>query len=388
MKLKVLHIASGDLWAGAEVQLYQLACALRRRDDIQLHVALLNHGELETRLQEASVPVTVLDERRLGLWQLTTRLRSLAAYLTPNVVHSHRYKENFLAVLALPRTASGRPRAVAVRTIHGAPEPAGSWRVHATRLADTLSARLQHGAVCVSPELLNMARKRFPSLALEIIENGLDFDALDNAVVTTMANHTVLPGAGLHVGLVGRLVPVKRPDLFLATAEYLARTQSDTFCFHVFGDGPLRQQCEENALRLGLADKLHFHGFSPNMPLMLNQLDVLVICSDHEGLPMVLLEAMGLRVPVIAHATGGIPHVLENGRYGYLVHDHSPEGYAQALQTFAQNRAAAVTCASRASEHVRTHYSIDAVAARYVNFYRQLGNKRLYAHTMSDEMRT
>ncbi|MGE0080660.1 MAG: glycosyltransferase [Thiohalomonadaceae bacterium] len=386
MTLKVLHVASGDLWAGAEVQLYQLARALHRRSDIQLHAALLNHGMLETRLREAAVPVTVLDERRLGLPRLATALRSLVAQLAPDVVHSHRYKENLLATLALPRTASGRARAVAVRTVHGAPEPARSWRVHAAHLADRLSARLQHGAVCVSPELLTSVRRRFPSLALEVIENGLAFDELDHAVAAA-ANRTPLPGAGLHVGLVGRLVPVKRPDIFLATAERLAGAQPGAFSFHVFGEGPLQRQCADDALRRGLVHHLHFHGFSPDMPAMLAQLDVLVLCSDHEGLPMVLLEAMGLRVPVIAHAVGGMPHVLENGRYGCLVHDHSPEGYARALQAFAQDRATAITRAAQACVHVRARYAIDAVAACYVDFYRQLGGPRFHAQ-VTDEMRT
>ncbi|MFA7617992.1 MAG: glycosyltransferase [Thiohalomonadaceae bacterium] len=383
--LKVLHVASGDLWAGAEVQLCQLACALQRRSDIHLHVALLNHGLLEARLREASVPVTVLEERRLGLLRLATALRSLTARLTPGVVHSHRYKENLLAALALPRSLSGRARAIAVRTVHGAPEPAASWRVHTARLADTLSARLQHGAICVSPELLADVHRRFPTLAIEVIENGFAFDELDRAVAA--ANHTPLPGAGLHIGLVGRLVPVKRPDIFLATAEYLTKAQPDTFSFHVFGEGPLRRQCMHDAQRRGLAHHLHFHGFRPDMPAILAQLDALVLCSDHEGLPMVLLEAMGLRVPVIAHAVGGIPHVLANGRYGYLVHDHSPHGYAQALQARAQARASAAMRAAQACAHVRAHYAIDSVAERYVKFYRHLSGARFHAQ-VTDEMRT
>lgn len=116
--LRVVHLASGDLWAGAEVQLYNLVLELHVRSDIYLKVVLFNYGVLENRLRGAGVRTTVFDEMTLGGLRLLRLLTSFLRRHRPHVLHTHRMKENVLGTLASLVCAGTH----SIRTVHGAPE--------------------------------------------------------------------------------------------------------------------------------------------------------------------------------------------------------------------------------------------------------------------------
>src|SRR5690625_6993292 len=111
--LRITHIASGDLWAGAEAQMANLLAALHQTEGVKLDVVLLNHGELEARLRQAGIPVTVLDEGELSAFIIAWRLWRHFRRKRPDLVHTHRCKENVLGSVAA-RLVGAR----SVRTVH------------------------------------------------------------------------------------------------------------------------------------------------------------------------------------------------------------------------------------------------------------------------------
>lgn len=92
----VLHIASGDLWAGAEVQMFTLARALQNDLNIRVNVVLLNHGKLEHELRMAGIRTIVLDESKFNSVRILCQLVRTIRELRPDVIHTHRLKENIL----------------------------------------------------------------------------------------------------------------------------------------------------------------------------------------------------------------------------------------------------------------------------------------------------
>ena len=101
--------------------------------------------------------------------------------------------------------------------------------------------------------------------------------------------------------------------------------------FHIFGDGSLRTSLETQAKVLNLGDSVRFHGHRNDISVCMASLDVLLVCSDHEGLPMTVLESIVLGTPVVAHRVGGLVEVLDDSSGGMLVRQHDPKGYAQAV---------------------------------------------------------
>lgn len=368
--LKVLHILSGDLWAGAEVQAFNLLAALRRTEHVEVAAALLNDGELAARLRAIGVRTHVFDEARLNGLQILMALRTFMRDWRPDVVHTHRTKENVLGSLA-NRFSGAAP---CLRTAHGAPEhaPRGLLQPHKKlfHLLDRWSgAYLQEATIAVTGDLAAKLRSR-PNKTV-VIENGIDVHALAH-VKQPAGFREQNPGA-THVGIVGRLVPVKRVDLFLAMAALLrAREPERAWRFHVFGDGPLREPLGRLATEAGIDEVVTFHGHRADIAANIAGLDTLVMCSDHEGLPMTLLEAMTLGTPVVGHAVGGIAQLLDDDRCGWLVREHNAAGYARAVQAALAQSGPRSERAETARDAVARRYSAAHCAQQHLNLYRRL----------------
>jgi glycosyltransferase involved in cell wall biosynthesis len=120
---------------------------------------------------------------------------------------------------------------------------------------------------------------------------------------------------------VGRLDREKRPGLLLETFRALCDRRTEALELDVAGEGPLRAETEALAKRLGLWDRVRFHGYVPHGPelaALYRAADLLVHSSAAEGFPQVILEAMASGVPVVASAAGGIPFALTDGANALL----------------------------------------------------------------------
>jgi glycosyltransferase involved in cell wall biosynthesis len=364
--MKILHIASGDLWAGAEKQLYTLLLALRQSQQCEVSAALLNPGTLADKLQAAGIAVKVLDERQQNMVQLVREVDQWTSREKPDVIHTHRLKENIIGALV-----SARQRIPCVRTQHGANEHAFSafnLRKKIIHGLDYLAARMmQKKIIAVSEPLAVQLRSTYGSDRVCVIDNGLDLDEAS----PTPENKFQHP---LKIGIVGRLMPVKRVDLFLHAAQLVLQSQpADTLPeFKVVGDGPLRAELEVLVADLGIADQVRFVGHVDNAEPLIAQLDVLVICSDHEGLPMVALEAMKHRTLVLTHRIGGLPRLLGDGQFGYLAERHDAESFAGAINDIISKKDAIAARAQLAQQQLTANYSAQAMAQRHIELYRQI----------------
>jgi glycosyltransferase involved in cell wall biosynthesis len=332
--MKVLHVISGDLWAGAEAQAATLLAQLARQPGIRVTVVLLNQGELARRLKALAIDVRVLDEQQLSSPVIFLKLLGLMRKLQPDIVHTHRIKENILASLAatLVTVAKG------VRTVHGAAEHSTrGWRNLPRRVRASFDGwcgtHLQTATIAVSKELGRALVRQYPKQNVVIIENGVSADSSVEGVQPP--DWKTLSPEALHIGIAGRLVPVKRIDIFIDMAAQLIKNSATKWQFHIFGDGPLRLQLNEQADNHGLGGLLIFHGQVADVSRQLRSLNALIICSDHEGLPMVALEALAVRTPVLAHAVGGLRDLLTEP---LLIADNKASCYADTLTQLMQSR--------------------------------------------------
>jgi glycosyltransferase involved in cell wall biosynthesis len=374
MPQTVVHIASGDLWAGAEVQLYNLAMELHDNAQIHLLVILLNHGILESRLKEAGINVTIFDEKELSSAQILFRICTFLKKHSPEIVHTHRQKENILGGLATLLCSNAK----SVRTVHGAAESKpGLRQVHKQlfRFLDWLVGRLlQDKIVAVSIELKDRLSHRYPATKIVVVENGINLDELQNSA----AERVELPGPvdAIKIAIVGRLVPVKRIDIFLRVAHALVGQHPGRYAFYIFGDGPLHDDIKLLSENLGIEHQVYLMRFKPNISGYLSKMNLLLITSDHEGLPMNLLEALSLRVPVVAHAVGGIPKVLHDGQLGTLVHSQDIQEYASVIANYTQDPQIFLQKAEAAYHAIANSYSSKDCAKRYIILYNTLTKRK------------
>ena len=368
--MKILHLASGDLWGGAEAMVLDLAVAQHRLGHDVVAV-LFNDGLLAERLRGSGSPVWVFPEVQIDTFGLLRRLRRFCTDLQPDVLHSHRMKETVVGATAARLSGVS----VCVRTVHGDNEHALSWRDFRkglARLAERLAtATLVSATVAVSSELGERLRKRCPRCKVFVIENGVDVERI-RLQATASTGMGPRPGGSSRVGLVGRLVPVKRVDLFMDACCELARQSGRSVEAVIVGDGPLRSDLELRSAALNDV-KCTFTGFVDKPVAWIRDLDLLAITSDHEGLPMCLLEAIALDVPVVARAVGGIPAVLTDSTHGCLVDSDSAESFAAAM--LATLHAQATISAAPAQNRFPAALTIRATAQRYCNLYSRLNDK-------------
>lgn len=369
--LKILHIASGDLWAGAEVQLCTLAKTLHATPGVTVTIILLNSGTLEQQLRNAGIEVLVLDESKLNGLQIFQTMIHTVRDIQPDVIHTHRIKENIFGSIAA-RLNGSLP---SLRTVHGSSEHRPAW-YHIPKRSILFLDRfcgcyLQKKIIAVSEDLAGILGQDYPPGKITVIENGIALQSLGPSK-NPSEQRTGSSGI-LQIGIAGRLVPVKRVDLFIQAAKALHDQHPEVKAsFHIYGDGPLRADLEQLNRQLKTESIVHFEGHSKEIVQRLKELDMLLMTSDHEGLPMILLESIALQVPIVAHAVGGIPTLLEEGLCGILVQDHSPLGYAEAIHELAKSPEKRRKIAQRALARIKNRYSAEQNALAYLEQYKNL----------------
>lgn len=360
-RLKILHIISGDLWAGAEVQAYTLLTSLK--DRCELYVALMNDGELAQKLKSSGINTHIIDERQMSGIGITLKLITIIKTVKPDLIHTHRQKENILASLAnLAASILPWKRIKSIRTTHGAPEFSSKGLKRIVIWLDwALGKYAQDAVIAVSNDLAKKLANTFPAQHIHTIENGIDSDSLNK--LTPARDIRAQAEDHIHIGIVGRLEPVKRIDLFIQTANQLLRqNQKHKLMFHVIGDGKLKNDLMAMAQQLNIDEAIVFHGHRTDSTAAIAALDIVVMCSDHEGTPMTALETLALGKPLVAHNVGGLSEILAE-HPDLLVDGHSAEGYS--------------ACLLHLFEHpIRTHlkhiHTSEANAARTFQLYLNL----------------
>ena len=354
----ICHVLSGDCWAGAEVQAATLVRALCRDGNLRLSAIVLNEGRLASELRQAGAIVKVIPESQNSFLQILHKAVPFVRRQQVQVLHSHRYKENLLSHLLALRCRVP----VIVRTKHGMPEPFKGWsslRQFFNQQLDRWTGRFAADAIIgVSHEMEAQLRLEYGFRKVFTIRNGIDAVNVVSRFSREQAKAHIGCTLAPVIGIVGRLEPVKRVDLFLAMAK-IVNGAVPGVQFVVAGDGALRQSLLSSARQSGFEDHVRFLGHREDIHDVLRALDVLVMCSDHEGLPMVLLEALWLGVPVVARAVGGIREIVENGRNGLTVSSSDPGDLARAcLRLLCDHRSGESLCRG-AAEDIQREFSME-----------------------------
>lgn len=245
---------------------------------------------------------------RAGLWQVLYFLEAglLAQYLRRNDVgHLHNHFANSSCSVAMLASAlSGVPFSM---TMHGPAifyEPM-HWRIDEKIARAEFVACISH--FCRSQAMFFSDQKYWPKL--RIVHCGVN-----------PAQYGTRPrnGFGKHVMFVGRLDAVKGVPLLLEAFDRLRAAHPDA-TLSIIGDGPDRAALERRAQ--GMGDAVRFLGYQPQdaVAAHLETADMLVLPSFAEGVPVVLMEAMASRIPVIASQVAGVGELVEDGTSGFTI---------------------------------------------------------------------
>ena len=172
----------------------------------------------------------------------------------------------------------------------------------------------------------------------------------------------------LVVGGIMRYSSEKRPYLFIETAKIVVERIPNAH-FVLIGDGPLMEQVTRLVRRYGLTDNIHLIGRSHQIYSWLNEFDALLLTSEFEGLPNVLIEAQGFGVPVVATNAGGAVETFVDGTTGQLVDSDDPATLASSVSQVLKNETWREKASKLGRENARSKFSIEAAAENFVDLY-------------------
>ncbi len=349
MKARVLWVVKGLGPGGAE---HLLLAAARAHDpaqfDIECAYVLPWKDHLAEQLEHAGVPTHCLSTKRHDRrWPL--HLRELIQNGNFDIVHVHSPLPGSVARVAVRMMPKGTRPAV-VCTEHNV------WSTHNvfTRWANRLTGRWDAKVLAVTDE--SRLSMRGPMAAhAETLAHGIDV-----ATVATQRSHRHAVRAEFGIGddefVVGTVANFREqkdyPNL-LAAARLLVDRETPVQ-FVAVGQGPLETEMRARRDELGLADRVIFTGFRDDATRVMAAADVFTLASRWEGLPVALMEALALGLPVVATNVGGVGEAMHDGIDALLVPPGDPAALADALQRVCTDQHVrerlAVASAARASE--------------------------------------
>ncbi len=370
--VRVCHVAMGDLWAGAEVQLLALMTYLVRLEEFECSVILFNEGRLADELRKLPLSVSVIPEKHHGPISIALRLAKIFRQTRPDIVHTHKYKDSILATTAA--RCVGIPHVI--RVIHGMPEPfKGLSNVNMalyTMVDRFVTGWLVDKVVAVSLDIEKVLVRIYRENRVVRIHNGIDLEVVQARTQRPeKRKEWHFDDTVTLIGTVGRLVPVKGHAVLLEALRIL-RQSDPTVMLLVVGDGPLRGQLASEVKRLGLEKFVRFAGHQAESYDFINMMDVFVLPSLHEGIPMVLLEALALQRPVVATRVGGIPEVIVHGQTGLLAEPADASSLARLIRQMVQDSGKAVSIGAAGRAHVEEEFTARIMAGRTAKLYEQV----------------
>ena len=342
---------------GAERQLLYMLRALQEAG-IEVRVLSLTNGEhYERKIRDCGIEVEWVGDSASKFVRLGKILRNLKRR-PPDILQSAHFYTNIYTAAA--------GRILSIKNI-GAIRNDLHSEIASNGLYGKWLLSLPEHLIANSELALNRA-----------IESGIKTQKVDfvkNAVETNLANSARKPLSNQTVTVifVGRLVREKRPALFVETASRLCRQfpQADVR-FEMVGAGSLRAELELLAKNKDLPkDKLSFRGGQSEMSAFYRRADILMLTSEHEGTPNVVLEAMAHGLAVIATDVGGVSEVLTNDR-GIMVDASDRNALFEAAVRLIFDQDLRAELGSRAKQYVETNHSIESLQINLTTIYGKL----------------
>lgn len=307
--------------------------------------------------------VAVFDDVR-ALFALVKKLKEIR----PDIVHTHMAKAG-----ALGRIAAVIARVpIRIHTYHGHLLHGyfGRGKTFIVVVAERMLRVFTTYAVVVGEQVrqdLIKAKIVSASTSCSIAPGVSNIQMLER---NKALEHLGLPSDKLIVLFVGRLTSIKRPDLFVDLAKRLASSNRDVLCV-IVGDGPLGEQLRSVPKS---SDNLFFAGWQKDLGVVYAVADVVVLCSDNEGMPLSLIEASLCAKAIVATKVGSVKEIIEDSVSGLLV----PPGDAVALHAAVSQLLGDATqrkvLGESAREHAVSAFAPDVALQAHTNLYQKLMN--------------
>jgi glycosyltransferase involved in cell wall biosynthesis len=358
--LKICFIAGTLGQGGAERQLFYMLKCLKESGAL-VNLLTLSKGEYwEGKIRELGVPVVWVGQSPSRIGRVVRIVKELRR-CQPDLVQCSHFYANLYAVIAsrlLGLREIGAIRGDVFGELKANGFLMGSMGLKSPRWL-AANSQLAIG---------NALRKGVAKGRCHLLPNVVDTDHF-----TPMER---LGKGVVRLLFVGRLSAEKRADRFLEVLAEARNVCSARIQGVIVGGGPLASELRERAKGLGLGvGAVEFQGVESDMVSTYRRADILVLTSDSEGTPNVVMEASACGLPVVATRAGGTPEVVRNGETGYLFEIGDKSGLAAALVKLACNVGLRAHLGEQGRRFVVRNHSLQVLPTHLANLYVKIMNR-------------
>lgn len=232
-------------------------------------------------------------------------------------------------------------------------------------------------AVMVSKNLLSYYQSHFPLTkpVMSVIYNGIDFPVAPNEARGSVCKEFGIPANATIVGTAVRFYPQKGIRYLIQAIPTVLVAHPKTI-FLLIGDGVERQMLERMVEDAGIKAHVIFAGFRRDIARLIGALDIYVLPSLWEGLPLALLEALMAKKAVVATRVGGNTEMIEDGRTGFIVPPKKSDLLAERLISLVSSEKLRDEFALNGYEYAKKHFSLTTMITDYERLYNRLFRKQ------------
>jgi len=286
-----------------------------------------------------------------------------------DIIHSHGYKSNFYSLLASFNLDCKR-----ITTCH-------LWKGKSLKMnfynrLDKFLLRKFYKVITVSDILKNIVIQNGVSKhKVVVINNGIDVTDF----IVSDSNSSIRSSLGLCedekiIGAIG-VLSEEKGHIYLLKAFANVILEFPNAKLLIIGNGPLKNMLQATSCRLQLKDKVIFTGMRNDIPNLLNIMDIFVMPSLDEGMPMALLEAMAAQKPIVATKIGAVTKLIENKKTGLLIEPKDTNAIANSIISLLKDEEMKRTIAINAFERVKNEFSSSTMAKKYLEVYKEILGK-------------
>jgi len=365
---KVLLLVSTSSFAGVERFVVELSKSLQKTRYIPIIGIIRNRHNpsdaLQVAAQESHLQKHVFESDGRFDVRLSPRLQLFIREHKIDLIHSHQYKANFMAVLVANKTATP-----IITTCHLYDHNKRNLKLKAYYWIDKLLLSRFDYVAATSEEIKTEILKRSPrGMGVTVVNNGVDMNRFQrlNKRESLRTSLGIKPDSTV-VGMVARLDKQKNHSLLLNSAVQILERFPNTV-FLVIGDGPLKDRLKQQSINLNIERHVLFTGARNDIPALLSVMNIFVLPSLDEGLPLAMLEAMAALLPVVVTPVGSIPKVVQHD-YSGLIIENNPRSLSDAILSLLTDPQKAARLAENGYNVVKEHFTNERMARAYVHIY-------------------
>ncbi len=376
-KVKVIHLQVLPILSGVQKSMYDILIRLdRKRYD--LTVLCQSEGKLTDELKRQNIKYITVPELKREInpffdFYAFIKIYNLFRKENYDIVHTHSSKPGIIGRLAAKLAGIK----VIIHTVHGFAfhESSPKLSILIYGLFEKLVGYATDIVIFVNNKdrLTALNMKLLPAKKTITIFNGVDLTIYNNNNGSIKAKHLIGIEKNGHpfIGMVTRLWEQKAPEDFIKAIPFIIKDIPNAK-FLVIGDGPLRKKLERTCKVLSIQQNVLFLGWRKDVKDLLKIIDVFVLPSLWEGLPVSILEAMANAKPVIASNIKGNNELVIHGETGLLVPIQSPQKIGESVLQLLKDSSLLNKMGQNGYQIVKKKYEINKIALQINSEYQRI----------------